>query len=194
VPAYAQLAGSPPGSDRKALNPYRQRMTSNLEARLSRYSPTALGVFRVVFGLLWLCHGLSKVIGWPVGPATAVGRWPDFYAGWIELVTGVLITAGLFTRIAAFFAAGEMAFAYFTVHLPHGFLPLVNHGEEAVMFCFAFLLLMFIGPGAYALDNRRAAAGAGWRSRRSQSVSRAGAPWSSWWRSRRARFEGSRLR
>lgn len=162
--------------------------TRNLEARLTAYSPTALAVFRVIFGLLYLCHGLSKVIGWPIGPAAAVGTYPDYYAGWIELITGVLITLGLFTRIAAFFAAGEMAVAYFTVHFPHGFLPLVNHGEEAVMFCFALLLLIFLGPGAYALDNHRSAAGPGWRSRRAGSVSRAGAPWSSWWRSRRARI------
>lgn len=162
--------------------------TRNLEARLTAHSMTALAVFRVVFGLLWLCHGLSKVIGWPVGPAAAAGAYPDYYAGWIELITGVLITIGLFTRIAAFLASGEMAVAYFTVHFPHGFLPLVNHGEEAVMFCFAFLLLLFVGPGAYALDNHRLAAGPRWRDRRAGSVSRAGAPWSSWWRSRRARM------
>ena len=162
--------------------------TRNLEARLTTYSPTALGVFRVIFGLLFLCHGLSSVIGWPLSPAAPVGQWPDFYAGWIELITGILITLGLFTWIAAFSAAGEMAVAYFTVHLPHGFLPLVNHGENAVMFCFAFLLLLFIGPGAYALDDHRSAATSGWRTRRAGSVSRAGAPWSSWWRSRRARI------
>ena len=162
--------------------------TRNLEARLTAYSPTALAVFRVIFGLLFLCHGLSSLFGWPVGPAAVVGQWPDYYAGWIESVTGVLITVGLFTRIAAFFAAGEMAVAYFTVHLPHGFIPLVNHGEDAVMFCFAFLLLVFIGPGAYALDDHRSAATPGWRRRGTGSMSRAGAPWSSWRRSRRARL------
>jgi putative oxidoreductase len=96
-------------------------MTRDLTARLTAYPPTALAVFRVVFGLMWLCHGLSKLTGWPVGPSIPVGQWPDYYAGWIELVTGVLITLGLLTRIAAFFAADEMAFAYFTVHFPHGF-------------------------------------------------------------------------
>jgi putative oxidoreductase len=141
-------------------------MTRNLEARLSTYSPTALAVYRVVFGLLWLCQGLSKVIGWPKGPAAPVGEYPGFYAGWIELVTGVLITIGLFTRIAAFVACGEMAVAYFTVHLPHGFFPITNGGEPAVMYCFAFFLLIFLGAGAYALDTRRPAAGLGWRGRR----------------------------
>lgn len=191
-------------------------MTRNLEARLSTYSQTALAVFRIVVGLLFLCHGLSKLINWPVPPPApvAVGQWPDYYAGWIELVTGVLIVIGLFTRIAAFVACGEMAVAYFTVHLPHGFWPIANQGELAVMYCFAFFLLIFMGPGAYALDTRRpagglgwrrrrayaqgpAAAGAGWRGRRAVSRDpatgagwggrRAGSPLSRWWRNRRLR-------
>ena len=130
-------------------------MTHNLEARLNSYWPMALSVFRVVFGLLFLCHGLSTLIGWPAPQAAPVGHWPDYYAGWIETITGALITLGLFTRAAAFLAAGEMAFAYFTVHLPHGFFPINNRGEAAVMYCFAFLLLIFAGGGAYALDARR---------------------------------------
>jgi putative oxidoreductase len=130
-------------------------MTHNLEARLNSYLPIALSVFRVVFGLLFLCHGLSTLIGWPAPTKAPVGEWPEYYAGWIETVTGALITLGLFTRPAAFLAAGEMAFAYFTVHLPHGFFPINNHGEAAVMYCFAWLLLIFAGGGAYALDARR---------------------------------------
>lgn len=130
-------------------------MTRNLEARLSTRSPLAVAVFRVVFGLLFLCHGTSKLLGWPQGPVIPVGEWPVYYAGWIELVTGVLIAVGLFTRAAAFVACGEMAFAYFTQHLPHGLLPIVNGGELAVVYCFAFLLLIFIGGGAYSLDLRR---------------------------------------
>lgn len=137
-------------------------MTQNLEARLSRRSPLAVAVFRVVFGLLFACHGLSKLVGWPVGPTVPVGEWPDYYAGWIELVTGALIAVGLFTRAAAFVACGEMAVAYFTVHLPHGFIPLTNGGEMAVLYCFGFLLLMFTGGAAYALDTRRGR----WRPRR----------------------------
>jgi putative oxidoreductase len=137
-------------------------MARNLEARLNSNWPIALAVFRVVFGLLFLSHGLSAVIGWPAADHTApVGQWPDYYAGLIELVTGVLITAGLFTREAAFVASGEMAFAYFTVHLPRDFFPINNGGEVAVMYCFAFLLLIFAGGGTYALDARRGR----WRSR-----------------------------
>ena len=112
-------------------------MAHNLEARLNSYWPMALSVFRVVFGLLFLCHGLSTLIGWPANTIAPVGQWPDYYAGWIETIAGALITLGLFTRAAAFLAAGEMAFAYFTVHLPHDFFPINNHGEAAVMFCFA---------------------------------------------------------
>jgi putative oxidoreductase len=131
-------------------------MAHNLEARLNSYWPIALSVFRVIFGLLFLCHGLSTLTGWPVPPEKPVEQWSvDYFAGWIETVTGALITVGLFTRAAAFLAAGEMAVAYFTVHLPHGFFPIANHGEMAVMYCFAFLLLLFAGGGAYALDARR---------------------------------------
>jgi putative oxidoreductase len=130
-------------------------MARNLEAQLNSYWPITLSVFRVMFGLLFLCHGLSSLIGWPANTLAPVGQWPDYYAGWIETITGALITLGLFTRPAAFLAAGEMAFAYFTVHLPHGFFPINNHGEDAVMYCFAFLLLIFAGGGAYALDARR---------------------------------------
>jgi putative oxidoreductase len=130
-------------------------MTRNLEARLSRQSPLAVAVFRVVFGLLFLCHGLSKLIGWPLAPAVPVGEWPLYYAGWIEVVTSVLIVVGLFTRAAAFVACGEMAVAYFTQHLPHGSLPITNQGELAVVYCFAFFLLIFVGGAAYALDTRR---------------------------------------
>jgi putative oxidoreductase len=130
-------------------------MTTNLDARLNTYAPTALSVFRIVVGLLFLCHATAHLFGWPSGPAAAVGQWPYFYAGVIELVTGLLITVGLFTRIAAFFASGTMAFAFFTQHLPTGIVPMTNGGEPAVFFCFAFLLLIFTGAGAIALDARR---------------------------------------
>ena len=99
-------------------------MAQNLEARLNSYWPIALTVFRVVFGLLFLCQGLTKLIGWPdVGHKAPVGEWPYYYAGWIELVTSVLIIAGLFTRPAAFIACGEMAFAYFTAAPATRLLP-----------------------------------------------------------------------
>ncbi len=136
-------------------------MARKLEARLNSYWPIALAVFRVMFGLLFLCHGLSSLIGWPAAQTAPVGQWPDYYAGWIETITGALVALGLFTRAAAFVASGEMAFAYFTAHLPHHLSPITdafpinNHGEDSVLYCFGFFLLIFAGGGAYALDARR---------------------------------------
>jgi putative oxidoreductase len=130
-------------------------MARSIEARLNSYYPIALTVFRVVFGLLFLCEGLSTLVGWPAHYQVPVGLWPAYYAGWIEVITSALIIPGLFTREAAFVACGEMAVAYFSVHLPQGFFPINNHGEAAVMYCFVFFLLIFAGGGAYALDTRR---------------------------------------
>lgn len=127
-------------------------MRRSLEARLNTYSPLAVAVFRVVVGFLFGCHGLAKLFGWPRAPAVPIGDWPLYYAGWIELVTSLLLIAGLFTRIAALVACGQMAVAYVTEHLPLGLLPIANKGELAALYCFAFLLLVFIGGGAYALD------------------------------------------
>lgn len=136
----------------------------DVEAQLHRRSPLAVAAFRVVFGLLFLCHGLSKLVGWPLPPAVPGGAWPLYYAGWIELATGALVAVGLFTRAAAFIASGEMAAAYFSEHSTHGLLPIANHGEMAVLYCFGFFLLTFTGGGAYALDNRRHAQ-RGWSAR-----------------------------
>ncbi|AQA01349.1 hypothetical protein BVC93_01655 [Mycobacterium sp. MS1601] len=129
--------------------------TSTLDSRLGTYAPTALGVFRIVFGVLFLCHATAHLVGWPGGQAAAFGQWPYFYAGVIELITGVLITVGLFTRIAAFIASGNMAVAFFLQHAPQGLVPMTNGGEAAVLYCFAFLFLVFSGAGALSFDNRR---------------------------------------
>ena len=128
-------------------------MTERLETRINPYAPVVLSLFRIFFGLLFLCHGTSGILGWPVGPTAATSSLP-WFAGLIELITGILITLGLFTRPAAFVASGTMAIAFFTQHLPHGFWPISNGGELAVMYCWAFFLLVFTGPGVYALDTR----------------------------------------
>jgi putative oxidoreductase len=158
---------------------------TNLDARLASYSSPFLSIFRIIFGLLYLLHGAMKLFGWPLGQAVPVGTWPAWWAGLIEFVLGILIVAGLFTRIAAFIASGVMAVAYFWQHWlfkpggPGPFWPFArelggNNGELAILFCFAFFLLVFTGGGAFALDARRrrrvvtTAAGpraAGWRSR-----------------------------
>jgi putative oxidoreductase len=138
-------------------------MTHNLDARLNPHSPAVLSLFRVVFGVLFALHGSAILFASPIamGPTAPVGAWPIWWAGLIELVTGVLVAVGLVTRIAAFVASGTMAFAYFTQHLPHGFSPYQppygNGGELSILYCFAFFLLVFTGGGAYAIDSRRRA-------------------------------------
>ena len=125
--------------------------------RLSRYSPQLLGILRIVVGLLFLAHGIVKLFGFP--PDAPPGQQEIMTllgaAGIIELVTGVLITLGLFTRPAAFLASGEMAVAYWMVHAPRGFYPVVNQGEAAILFCFVFLYLVAAGAGAFSLDSAR---------------------------------------
>jgi putative oxidoreductase len=84
-----------------------------------------------------------------------VGSWPGWYAGAIELVCGLLVLAGLLTVPAAILASGSMAYAYFTVHQPHGLLPLENGGDAPVLFCWAFLAIAVVGPGAWSIDGLR---------------------------------------
>ena len=138
----------------------------NLDARLASYQSPVLSIFRIVFGLMFTLHGTIKLFGWPLGTSIPVGTWPAWWAGLIELVTGVLITVGLFTRIAALIASGEMAVAYFWMSWPRlegpsaSFWPHDqrlggNGGEPAVLFCFAFLLLATTGAGALSADSRR---------------------------------------
>jgi putative oxidoreductase len=136
-------------------------MTQRLETRLNPHTPTVLSLFRIFFGLLFLCHGTSLLFGRPAATVAATGSLV-WLSGLIELITGILITLGLFTRPAAFIASGEMAVAFFTQHLPHGFWPIGNGGELAVMYCWAFFLLVFTGPGAYALDTRFGPRGPGY--------------------------------
>ncbi|WP_422746404.1 DoxX family protein [Mycobacterium sp. WMMD1722] len=138
-------------------------MATTFDARLAQYSSPVLSIFRIVFGLAYLIHGSQKLFGWPVaapGPI-AVGDWPMWWAGLLEFVLGLLITIGLFTRIAAFIASGEMAVAYFWMHWPPlegpkgSFWPLANNGEPALLYCFGFLLLATLGAGALSVDARR---------------------------------------
>jgi putative oxidoreductase len=138
-------------------------MTTNLDARFASYSSPALSIFRIVFGLLFAMHGSQKLFDWPIAAPMPieVGAWPAWWAGIIELVAGLLIALGLFTRIAAFIASGEMAVAYFWRSWPPlegepaSFWPIANNGEPAVMFCFAFLAIAGLGAGAWSIDARR---------------------------------------
>ncbi|MFJ7586579.1 DoxX family protein [Streptomyces sp. NPDC097617] len=127
-----------------------------MNARLAHAQPYAVGLFRIVTGLLFASHGAASlfgVLGGAHGGGTvATGTWPGWYAAAIQLVAGALILLGLGTRAAAFVASGSMAYAYFTVHQPGALWPLQNGGEASAMFCWAFLLLVFTGPGALAVD------------------------------------------
>ena len=129
-------------------------MMHSLDARLDRLSLPVLGIFRIVVGLLFALHGTAKLFGWPATKSGAVpfGTWPYWWAGLIELVVGLLVALGLFTRLAALLGSGTMAYAYFTAHQPDGVLPIQNGGELAVLYCFAFLLIAFAGAGAFAVQ------------------------------------------
>ncbi|MFF5566565.1 DoxX family protein [Streptomyces sp. NPDC012623] len=120
--------------------------------RLQHAQPYALGLFRIVTGLLFVCHGASSLFGYFGKDAVAGGTWPGWYAAAIELVGGALVLLGLGTRVAALVCSGAMAYAYFTVHQENGLFPIENGGEASAMFCWAFLLFVFTGPGALALD------------------------------------------
>lgn len=120
------------------------------------WSPRLLSILRIVAGLLFVEHGLSKYFGFPAPfpvPVHIMGLLG--LAGLIEIVCGALVAIGLFTRAAAFIASGEMACAYFMSHFPKSFFPLVNGGDAAVLYCFIFLFLALEGGGAWSLDALR---------------------------------------
>jgi putative oxidoreductase len=119
-------------------------------------APVLLGVLRIVTGVLFAMHGSAKLLGFPPEVAHPVALFSLMgLAGVLELVGGILLAIGLQTRVVAFVLSGEMAFAYFMGHAPKGFLPIVNRGELAVMWCFVFLYLSAAGAGAFAIDSRR---------------------------------------
>jgi putative oxidoreductase len=123
---------------------------------MNRFAGATHSLLRMVAGLLLICPGGMKLLGWFGGmPAAVAGHGLPpllMVAGVIELVGGAAILLGLFTRPVAFIASGEMAFAYFIGHFPHGFWPIQNHGEPAVLLCFIFLYLSANGPGPFSLD------------------------------------------
>lgn len=121
--------------------------------RLAPHAPKILGIFRILAGIMFACHGAQKLFGLFGGMPPGVPAWIHYGAGGIEFFGGILIALGLFTRPIAFLASGTMAVAYFYGHARNGFLPKVNGGEPAVMYCWFFLYLAAAGPGAFALDN-----------------------------------------
>ena len=118
------------------------------------WAPRLMSVLRIIVALVILQYALTKLFGFPY--FEELSNQPAFtlfwFAGIIELVCGVLVLIGLFTRFAAFILSGEMAFAYFIEHAPHGFFPLLNEGNDAVLFCFIFLFLAAAGGGPWSVD------------------------------------------
>lgn len=115
---------------------------------------------RVVAGLLFSVHGMQKVLGWFATHEPPPAFSQLWMGGVIELVTGLLIAVGLFTRASAFLASGTMAVAYVQFHWKFAFadgawLPLLNHGELALIYCFLFLFLFAVGGGRWSLDTVR---------------------------------------
>ncbi len=137
------------------FNRWGPHIVNSFESRLTALAPYFLALLRVITALLFMSHGTMKLLGFP-----ASDFQPPLFslvglAGAIEIVAGVLIVIGLFTRLAAFIASGQMAVAYFMAHASQAFVPAQNGGEAAVLFCFIFLYLVFAGPGAFAIDNAR---------------------------------------
>jgi putative oxidoreductase len=123
-----------------------------------RIGQPVLALFRVVTGLLFTLHGVASLFGVlggnrGTGQAVEFAAWPSWWAALIQLLCGLLVLSGLFTRVAATLASGTMAYAYFVVHQPVHLLPLRNGGELAAMYCWAFLLIAALGPGAWAVDS-----------------------------------------
>ncbi|HYK40961.1 MAG TPA: DoxX family protein [Thermoanaerobaculia bacterium] len=118
---------------------------------MERIPGIAWALLRIVAGLLYASHGAQKLFGW-FGSPPVTGKPLLLAAAVIEIVCGILVAIGLFARPAAFVASGEMAVAYFMVHAPQAFWPVQNKGENAVLYCFYFLLVAAQGAGVWSLD------------------------------------------
>jgi putative oxidoreductase len=128
--------------------------TTVIRKKATDASPYMLALFRIIVGLLFACHGAAGMFGLfgrASGSSPAFGEWPGWWAALIQLAGGILVLLGVGTRTAAIICSGSMAYAYFTVHFSHGLLPIQNGGEPAAMFCWSFLLIATLGPGAWAL-------------------------------------------
>jgi putative oxidoreductase len=129
-----------------------------MAAFMRPFESQVYATFRIVTGLLFLCHGAQKLFGFPVPipPEMNPPAWIVYGAGSIEFVGGLLVAIGLLTTWSAFLCSGEMAVAYWMGHGTKALFPLVNGGELAVLYCFAFLFICARGPGIWSIDGTRA--------------------------------------
>ncbi len=125
---------------------------NTLYARMETWRPYILSIVRIVIGLLYLQHGLSKVFNFPAPSPVPSLSGLLILAAFLETVGALLFLVGAYTRIVAFILSGEMAFAYFMAHAPRSFYPVVNGGELAVIYCFIFLYFAFAGGGPLSVD------------------------------------------
>jgi putative oxidoreductase len=129
-----------------------QSAARQVVAGIARYEPYILSIVRIVVALLFFEHGLSKLFGFPSASSTPALFTMNWFAGAIEFVGGLFLFIGFYARVAAFIMSGEMAFAYFLSHAPHGFFPILNRGDAPILYCFVFLYLAFAGAGPWSLD------------------------------------------
>lgn len=127
----------------------------HMEKYLGNFAPHLFALLRIIAGFMFAMHGTQKLFGWPgdgdpVDIASMMG-----VAGIIELVGGILIMIGLFGSMAAFICSGQMAVAYFMVHSPQHWNPLINEGEKAILYCFLFLYIAARGSGIWSIDVNR---------------------------------------
>jgi putative oxidoreductase len=129
----------------------------NFDALGAAWAPRLLSILRIMSGLLFLQHGTAKHLKIPAVPMFAKVDPVSLsgIAGYLELVGGVLLILGLFTRPVAFILSGLMAAAYFIAHAPRDLYPILNAGELAVLYCFVFLYIAFAGPGPWSIDAAR---------------------------------------
>src|ERR1039458_1385683 len=144
-----------PSEPRRDTNQARQNFGGTImNETIAAWTPRALSVLRIITGLLIIQHGMGKIIHFPALPAYANVQPLSLLgaAGFVELIGGALLILGLFTRPAAFILSGEMAFAYFIVHAPKDFHPLINGGTLAILYCFTCLYLSTAGAGPWSVD------------------------------------------
>jgi len=125
-----------------------------MDGLAENWAPRVLSILRIIVALIFIEHGTQKLIGFPSAPANGFPEMMSlsWWQGIIEVVGGVLLLLGLFTRVVAFILAGDMAFAYWMVHGPKNFYPVLNGGDAAILYCFIFLYMAFAGGGPWSLD------------------------------------------